>query len=98
MGLYDQPRDIIKSIPGVELVEMERIKEYAWCCGAGGGVKEAYPDFNTFTAQERIEEAKATGAEALVTACPWCERNFLDTLNGDKMKVYDIVELVQQAI
>ena len=98
MGLYDQPRDIIKSIPGVELVEMERIKEYAWCCGAGGGVKEAYPDFNTFTAQERTEEAKATGAEALVTACPWCERNFLDALNGDKMKVLDIIELVQQAI
>ena len=98
MGIYDSPRDIIKSIPGVKLIEMERIKEYAWCCGAGGGVKEAYPDFNTFTAQERIEEAKATGAEALVTACPWCERNFLDTLNGDKMKVYDIVELVQQAI
>ena len=98
MGLYDQPRDIIKSIPGVELVEMERIKEYAWCCGAGGGVKEAYPDFNTFTAQERTEEAKATGAEALVTACPWCERNFLDALNGDKLKVLDIVELVQQAI
>ena len=98
MGIYDSPRDIIKSIPGIKLIEMERIKEYAWCCGAGGGVKEAYPDFNTFTAQERTEEARATGAEALVTACPWCERNFLDTLNGDKMKVYDIVELVQQAL
>jgi Fe-S oxidoreductase len=100
MGIYDLPRDIIKSIPGIELIEMYRIKEYAWCCGAGGGVKEAYPDFNTFTAQDRIEEAKSTGAEALVTACPWCERNFLDAIsgNGEKMKVYDIVELVQQAI
>ena len=100
MGIYDAPRDIIKSIPGVELIEMERIKENAWCCGAGGGVKEAYPDFNTWTAQERVEEAKATGAEALVTACPWCERNFIDVINdrGEKMKVYDIVELVQQAI
>ncbi|MFC2003619.1 (Fe-S)-binding protein [Chloroflexota bacterium] len=100
MGIYDPPRDIIKSIPGVELVEMYRIKEYAWCCGAGGGAKEAYPDFNTFTARERIEEAKSTGAEALVTACPWCERNFLDAIssNGDKMKIYDLVELVQQAI
>ena len=98
MGIYDAPRDIIKSIPGVTLIEMERIKEYAWCCGAGGGVKEAYPDFNTFTARERIEEAKTTGAEALVTACPWCERNFLDALNGDKLKVLDIVELVQQAL
>jgi Fe-S oxidoreductase len=100
MGIYDAPRDIIKSIPGVELIEMERIKENAWCCGAGGGVKEAYPDFNTWTAQERIEEAKSTGAEALVTACGWCERNFIDVINNDggKMKVFDIVELVQQAI
>ncbi len=100
MGIYDAPRDIINSIPGVELIEMYRIKEYAWCCGAGGGVKEAYPDFNMFTARERIEEAKATGAEALVTACPWCERNFIDAVNsgGDRLKVMDIIELVQQAI
>jgi len=100
MGIYDPPRDIIKSIPGVELVEMYRIKEYAWCCGAGGGVKETYPDFNTFTATERVEEAKSTGAEAIVTACPWCERNFIDAIDGsgDKMKVYDIIELVLEAI
>jgi Fe-S oxidoreductase len=53
-----------------------------------------------WTAVERIEEAKAVGAEAIVTACPWCERNFIDAINekGEKMKVYDIVELVQQAI
>jgi Fe-S oxidoreductase len=100
MGIYDAPRDIIQSIPGVKLVEMERIKENAWCCGAGGGVKEGYPDFNAWTAQERIEEAKLTAAEAIVTACPWCERNFIDVIsgNGNRMKVYDIVELVQQAI
>jgi len=96
----EPPRDILKAIPGVELVEMERIKELAWCCGAGGGVKEAYPDFSLWTAGERIEEAKSTGAEALVTACPWCESNFTDAINenGENMKVYDIVELVQQAI
>jgi Fe-S oxidoreductase len=100
MGLYDPPRDILRSIPGVELVEMYRIKEYAWCCGAGGGVKEAYPDFSEWTARERVEEAKVTGAEAIVTACPWCERNFRDVINGngERIKVYDIVELVQQAI
>lgn len=99
-GIYDPPRDVLKSIPGVELVEMERIREYAWCCGAGGGVKEAYPEFSNWTARERIEEAKATGAEAIVSACPWCERNFIDAINGmgDKMKVFDIIELVQQAM
>ncbi|HEX9897534.1 MAG TPA: heterodisulfide reductase-related iron-sulfur binding cluster [Dehalococcoidales bacterium] len=99
-GIYDAPRDVLKSIPGLKLVEMERIREYAWCCGAGGGVLEAYPDFASWTAIERLEEAKSTGAEAIVTACPWCERNFTGAakLNNDNLKVYDIVELVQKAI
>ncbi len=99
-GIYDPPRDILKSIPGLELVEMERIREYAWCCGSGGGCIDAYPEFSSWTAGERIEEAKTTNAEAIVTACPWCERNFLDAVSSDggKMKVLDIIELVQQAI
>jgi Fe-S oxidoreductase len=99
-GVYDPPRNVLKSIPGIELVEMERIRECAWCCGAGGGVKEAYPEFSTWTATERLEEAKETGAEAIVSACGWCERNFLDAIkaNGDKLKVLDVAELVQQAI
>jgi Fe-S oxidoreductase len=100
LGVYESPRNVLKSIPGLELVEMERIREYAWCCGAGGGVKENYPDFSSWVAQERIEEAKSTGAEALVTACSWCERNFLDAIsnNGDNIGVYDIIELVEQAL
>jgi Fe-S oxidoreductase len=99
-GVYTLPREVLKSIPGVQLVEMERIKEYAWCCGSSGGVKEAYPDFALWTAAERIEEAESTGAEALVTSCPWCERNFLDATQADgkTIKIYDIVDLVQQAI
>lgn len=99
-GVYEPPRDVLNAIPGVQLVEMERIKEAAWCCGAGGGAREAYPEFSRATATERIEEAKSTGAEAIVSACPWCERNFLDAVNGsgDKLKVLDILELVEQAI
>jgi len=100
-GVFEAPREVIRSIPGLELAEMERIKEYAWCCGAGGGVKEAYPEFALWTANERIEEAKATtGAEVLVTACPWCMRNFKDAIkeSGDRIEVMDIIELVKQAI
>jgi Fe-S oxidoreductase len=100
VGLYEEPRNIIKSIPGMKLIEMERIKEYAWCCGAGGGAREAYPDFNLYTAKERIEEAEATGASYLVTSCPWCENSFQEAVTAcrSRIKIIDIVELVLQAL
>jgi Fe-S oxidoreductase len=99
-GIYEPPRDVIKSIPGIKLTEMTRIKEYAWCCGAGGGVNESNPGFAQWTAQERIKEAVSTGAEAIVTACPWCEKTFNDAIkeSGSSLKVYDIVELAEKAI
>lgn len=97
-GVYDAPRDVLKSIPGVKLTEMTRIKEYAWCCGAGGGVSESNPDYAKWTAQERIKEAQSTGVEALVTACPWCEKTFNEALEGSGLKVYDIVELLEKAV
>jgi Fe-S oxidoreductase len=99
-GVYDIPRDILRSIPGLKLVEMYRIRESAWCCGAGGGVKDAYPDFAIWTGAERLKEAKAVGAKAIVSTCPWCTRNFMDTVKetAEKIEVYDIIELVQKAI
>ena len=97
--MYQPPRDILAAIPGIKLIEMRRTKENAWCCGAGGGVIDAYPEFAEWTAQERLGEAKETGAEALVTACPWCKRNFLDTQKGAAdMKIVDLIELLQQSV
>lgn len=99
-GVYEPPRDVLKSLPGIKLTEMTRIKEYAWCCGAGGGVSESNPEFAKWTARERIEEAISTGAEAIVTACPWCEKNFSEAIaeTGSALKLYDIVELVEKAL
>lgn len=99
-GVYEPPRNLLKSIPGLELIEMDRNKEYAWCCGSGGGVKEANPEFAEWTARERIEEAESTGAEALVTACPGCERNFRDVIKGtgSKLQILDVVELLEKAL
>jgi len=94
-GMFDPPRNIINSIPGLTLVEMKRNRENAWCCGAGAGVKQADPEFALRTASERLKEAQATGAEALITACPWCIRNFKDAArqSGIKLDIYDIAEI-----
>jgi Fe-S oxidoreductase len=99
-GVFDAPRNILNAIPGIELVEMERIREFSWCCGAGGGVKSAFPEFALEAAGERIEEAKETGAEALVTACPWCESNLSEALAVSEidMRMIDLVELVERAL
>ncbi len=96
-GIYEQPRDILKAIPGVELVEMIRHRENAWCCGHEAGVKEAFADLSLWTAGERLREAAHVGAEGIVSGCPGCKENFSDT-SKDGIKVYDITELIATAI
>jgi Fe-S oxidoreductase len=99
-GIYQQPRDILNSIPGIKLVEMPRKRENAFCCGAGRGTKEAFPDFALWGAKQRLEEVKEVGAEAIVSTCPWCKNNFADAIkaNGEKTKNYDISEIIMKAI
>ena len=99
-GIYEPPRTLLNKIKGLKLVEMERSKEYSFCCGAGGGVREVYPDFSLATAKERIGEAVATGAEALITSCPWCESNFEKaTQHGNmEIKLYSLLDLINKAI
>ena len=99
-GVYEPPRTVIDALPGVTLTEMDRVKEYAWCGGSCGGVTDSNPEFAEWTAAERLAEASDTGAEAIVSASPWSEKLFAEVLarDGGSLKVYDIVELVDQAI
>lgn len=99
-GIYEAPRKILTSIPGIEVVEMHRHAENAFCCGGGGGVPEAFPDFSLWTARERLGEAMATGAEAIVSCCPFCESSFRKAIsNGQRaIQYHDLTELVARAI
>ena len=99
-GIYDPPRDILKGIPGIELVEMERARSNAWCAGSCGGVALAFPDFALWTAGERIEEAQATGAEAIVTCSPDAKELLTRAAEVKKIKmaVYDITEIILNAM
>jgi len=98
MGIYDPPRDILKKIPGIELVEMTRIRHNAWCCGSGAGVRSAFKDLSSYAANERIEEAKETTAEALVSCCPFCLNQFKDNIKNNEIQALDLSELVKKAI
>jgi Fe-S oxidoreductase len=99
-GLYAQPRNILKTIPGVRFVEMPRTRENAFCCGAGRGTKEAFPELASFSAKHRLEEVQEVGAEALVSACPWCKINFAQAAKetGNPIKIMDISELIMASI
>ena len=99
-GIYQPPRDILGTIPGLEIMEMIRNKENALCCGAGGGVLAQYPDFATWTANQRLLEAQNIGCEALITACPWCKENLSSTAEKEArgISVYDISEILALAL
>lgn len=103
MGVYDEPRQILESIPGLELVEMEETRENSLCCGGGcGGRIWIETKKGERLSDLRIEQALDTGASILAVACPYCMLNFEDSLltldKGDIIEIKDIAELVQEAI
>ncbi|WXG39982.1 MAG: (Fe-S)-binding protein [Candidatus Freyarchaeum deiterrae] len=94
--VFDAPREVIKSIPGVELVEMEHHGRDSNCCGGGGGYFTAFPENSVEIAEKRVREAEETGADALVTTCPLCKTNLdlgIKRLDS-KLKLYELSELV----
>lgn len=99
-GLYEQSRNLLNAIPGADFVEMVRLRENAFCCGGGRGTKEAFPEFSQFAANHRMEEIQYVGAEAVVSACPWCNSNFSEAIqeNGANVKVMDIAEIIASAV
>ncbi|KAF5430600.1 heterodisulfide reductase subunit D [Candidatus Methanophagaceae archaeon] len=96
LGIYDEPRAVLNEVADIKV--MKREKEQAWCCGSGGGVKSAFDDFALWSATERLKEAKEAGAEALVSACPFCKRNLKEAAEKEEIEVYDVVELVNRCL
>jgi heterodisulfide reductase subunit D len=97
-GVYDAPREILSAIPKIELVEMEAKKEAALCCGAGGGVRSYDADLSKRIASDRVGQAIETGADLIVSACPFCIGN-LDAgarQLGSSIGVADIVDLLAE--
>jgi Fe-S oxidoreductase len=101
-GIYEPPREVIRAIPGVELVEMGRNREESLCCGGGGGgIWMEVPTGERFS-EIRVSEAQETGAQVIAAACPYCISMFEDAIKtrglSEKMKVMDVSELVMESM
>ena len=94
-GVFDAPREILKSIPGLELIELEREKFDAYCCGGGGLCKATYPEVAKTISKNVAKIYKDNRAEEIITACPACFDNLLSGIeNVENLDVIDIHSLL----
>lgn len=102
--IFEEPRNILKSIPGVEYVEMARNRLLARCCGSGGGLQANSPELAVRIGAERVRDALAVGAEVIVSGCAACKDNLRKGAKSipkderGKIKVMDITEIVASSM
>jgi Fe-S oxidoreductase len=102
-GVLEAPRQALASLPGTELVEMPRNRRWGFCCGAGGSHMWLEESQGKRINNERSEEAQATGAQVLATACPFCIQMFEDGIPAvepdetKRMRILDVAELLAAA-
>jgi len=99
-GVFEEPREVLTRVPDISFAEMRHNRDMALCCGGGGGVTSAFRDLAQSIARGRMEEAMEMGCSALVSACPFCKLNFVNTAReyGLGISVMDLTELADRAM
>jgi heterodisulfide reductase subunit D len=99
-GVYDAPRQVLKAIPGLSLVELENNRAQSVCCGGGGNVEMVDSGLSGSVSQKKIEEIQRTGTKTVVTSCQQCVRTIKARVRRQKidLNVLDITELVLKAM
>ncbi len=99
-GVYEAPREILRAIPGVRLIELPHNREACLCCGGGGNLEMVDPELAARIAAAKIDEVLATGARAVVTACQQCVRVMTTHVRRNRvaLEVLDLVQLVRRAL
>jgi heterodisulfide reductase subunit D len=98
--VFEAPREVIRSIPGVKFVELPRNRENCQCCGGGGNLEMMDAGLSSEIAKRKIEEVLSTGAQAVVTSCQQCVRTMTTYVKRNKVpiEVMDITQLVHKAL
>jgi Fe-S oxidoreductase len=102
-GIYDEPRQILQSIKGLELVEMQRTRQSSFCCGGGAGrvwTEEAPPEKRLCV--ERVKEGLELGVDTIAVACPFCVTTLEDAVKvldvENKIAIKDILEILKETL
>jgi len=99
-GVYEEPREIIKAVPGIDFVELPTNRKFSICCGGGGNVEMTDADLSAQVAQMKLDAIRSVGAEMVVTACQQCVRTMATRAKRTKteLAVKDLTELVVEAM
>ena len=98
-GIFEEPRRLLEAVLGKRLIEMGRSRSGSACCGSGAGVRSTYPELSNAIAKDRVEMARAAGADTIVTSCPWCVQSLRDCQSdGPKIEVVDLVNLIDESM
>ncbi len=98
--VFDEPREVIRSIPGVKLIELPRNRENCQCCGGGGNLEMIDANLSGEIARQKIDEVLGTGAQAVITSCQQCVRAMTANVRRNKVpiEVMDITQLIHKAL
>ena len=99
-GIFEEPRKVLTSIPGLSLVELPHNRQLSMCCGGGGNLEMVNPELAAKVAQMKIDEIKATGADMVVSSCQQCLRTIATRARKQDidLTVKDLTELVAESI
>jgi heterodisulfide reductase subunit D len=99
-GVYEEPREILRAIPGLKLVELPQNRNLSVCCGGGGNVEMTDPDLSARVAQMKLDAVRDAGAEMVITSCQQCVRTMATRARRQKIKlgVKDLTEIVYDAM
>ena len=97
-GIWQEPREILRSIPGLEFTDVDRVTQWSYCSGGGGGLPIEKPELTAAISDSRMDKAAELGVDTLVSACPWSERPLTAAGEKQSIDVVDIHEILAESV
>ncbi len=97
-GVWREPREILRAIPGLTFHDVDRVSQWSYCSGGGGGLPVEKPELTAKISEQRIGKAAELGVDTLVSACPWSERPLAEAGGARSIDVVDVHELLAESL